>query len=437
MPRFVKALLLIFFSATSLCAQGNQPAQAAQGKSADFDRVAIQALLQRIQELEARDKARETHDKDLEARIVELEAKLSGASGSTSAAPGAAPSATSSPVQAAAEAQSLPAQTGEQRTGIAGIQLHGFGFLGWQGTDLRGTKGSFGLGDLDLLLTSHVGSKTNVLSEILFEPLEGGQFKVDVERFLLQYRHDDYFTIAFGRYHTGIGFYNNYFHHGNYVQTTTDRPFLFLFADDGGILPTASVGVTTQGRIPSGPLGLHYLFEAGSGDNARTRLDGIEIDEKNGNSVNVGLIARPDAFPGLQAGFSFYHDNIHPDGFPKIDQNILAAHFVLQRPSFELLTEALLIQHKPAGTPTTLNIAGFYTQLSRRWREFRPYFRYQYVNAPEVGFLFNDVGRQNGPSFGLRYDVGESVAFKLQYDRTERKKLDSVNRIGAQVTYTF
>ena len=41
-------------------------------------------------------------------------------------------------------------------------------------------------------------------------------------------------------------------------------------------------------------------------------IDGsqVESDEDNGNHVNVGLFARPDAIPGLQFGGSFYHDKI-------------------------------------------------------------------------------------------------------------------------------
>src|SRR5258708_793469 len=174
-----------------------------------------------------------------------------------------------------------------------GLQLRSFGHVGFSATDERGTHGATVLGDLDLLLTSRISTKANVLGEILFEPGDAGTFKVDVERLLLQVHQNDYFSVGLGRFHTGIGFYNSYFHHGNYMQTTTDRPLPFDFADDGGILPTGNVGITVSGRLPSGRLGLGYLAEFGSQDTRRKTFNGTEVDLENGNSTNFGVVARP------------------------------------------------------------------------------------------------------------------------------------------------
>jgi hypothetical protein len=80
---------------------------------------------------------------------------------------------------------------------------------------------------------------------------------------------------------------------------------------------------------------------------------------------------------------------------------------------------------------------GFYTQFSRRFDNARPYFRYQYVNAPSDDPIFPDVGRRNGPSLGLRYDVSEFAAFKAQYDRTQRRSLSSINELILQLAFTF
>ena len=62
-------------------------------------------------------------------------------------------------------------------------------------------------------------------------------------------------------------------------------------------------------------------------------IDGsqVESDEDNGNHVNVGLFARPDAIPGLQFGGSFYHDKITNHDFtpaPRLGQSIVNAHIV-------------------------------------------------------------------------------------------------------------
>jgi len=90
-----------------------------------------------------------------------------------------------------------------------------------------------------------------------------------------------------------------------------------------------------------------------------------------------------------------------------------------------------------AGSGRTFNTSGFYTQVSRKFEKARPFFRYQYVNAAAGEPILGDVGRRNGPSVGLRYDVSEFAAFKAQYDRTGRRGLEPFNGLTLQLAFTF
>ena len=67
----------------------------------------------------------------------------------------------------------------------------------------------------------------------------------------------------------------------------------------------------------------------------------------------------------------------------------------------------------------------------------RPFFRYQYVNAPADDPILNNVGRRNGPSIGFRYDLSDFVNFKLQYDRTTRRRLSTLDELILQLAFTF
>src|SRR5262249_45418696 len=153
------------------------------------------------------------------------------------------------------------------------------------------------------------------------------EFGIELERLLLNYHHSDFFNVGFGRYHTAIGFYNTAYHHSSWMQTTVDRPFLFEFEDGGGVLPIHNVGITINGRIPSGPLGLHYTAEVGNGRAARTQLGQDPVqnvsDENNGKSFNLALLARPEAIRGFEIGASGYHDNLTLLGGPNVDEVIL------------------------------------------------------------------------------------------------------------------
>jgi hypothetical protein len=442
---------------------------------AAIDRQTVQLLLKRVDELES--------------RVRELEAERPQTGGSYLLVPSATPAHpaavaapmsafTSSSMPNTMSASSLASSsTGAQATvpGTAQnpqeneqtqtenvmaermdlsktlLRIRGFGDVNLHGDTQKGDTTTFSLGQLDLFVTSDVSDKFKFLSEIVFE---GGPdniygntrgqenvFSVDVERYLMQYSYNDYLNISAGRGHTAIGFYNTAYHHSTWLQTTEDRPFLFAFEDRGGILPIHIVGVTASGLIPSGSLGLHYVAEVGNGRESRNPLEEEpvqnEISDTNHKAVNFALFARPEAVPGLQTGFSIYRDVLVPANQPRIGETILAAHAVLIRAKYEWLNEAALIRHAPFGTSEVWNTPAFYTQVSRQFGLFRPYFRYQYVNAANNEPVFPDVQLRQGPSLGLRYDASEFVALKFQYDYTVLRQQPNVNGLSLQLGFTF
>lgn len=401
------------------------------------DQQSVKMLLQRIEQLEADQKA-------LKERVAQLE---TGQKPSSTANPAAQPA----PAPATAHLGE-PTETPEpEKMDVSKtlLNIRGFGDFGLYGGNQKGQTTSFSLGELNLFVTSNISDRFKFLSEIVFEANEGespstqvpiNTFKAEPERVLLEYSLNDYFNLAAGRYHTAIGYYNTAYHHSTWLQTTTGRPFLFEFEDDGGILPVHTVGVSASGEIPSGSLGLHYVAEAGNGRASRSPLsEPVQnvVDEGNRKAVNLALFARPDAIPGLQVGFSGYRDVLYPQLSAKIGETIVDGYAVLVRSDFEWLNEGLVIRHALQGAPHVFDTPGFYSQISERFGSYRPYFRYQYVNAPTNEPIFPDVGLRSGPSVGVRYDANESVALKLQYDYTALRRQPGVSTLGLQVGFTF
>jgi hypothetical protein len=325
-----------------------------------------------------------------------------------------------------------------------------FGDVGAQG--YTHVPDTFEFGSLDLFMRAALSRKVSVLGEMLFIASGDNSIDVDVERLFLQYRQSDYFTASIGRYHTWVGYYNTAFNKGEFLETTTDRPFIYAFDDQGGFLPMQEVGVNLTGKIPSGKMGLHYVVEAGNGrawgpdaEPAQNAQDG-----NNSKSINGGLFMRPDAISGLQLGFSIRHDNLTIPGPPEVHETIATAHAVFVDSKYEILNEAIFVRHAEPSGPV-FNTSAFYTQFSREFRSVRPYFRYQYFNAPsdDPVYLYASpnayvplnvttfVGRLNGPSLGIRYDFTEHSALKVQYDRFSLRGLDSENGLTSQVAFTF
>src|SRR5215472_15160827 len=146
------------------------PALRAQSSDgANADKQTIQALLHRVEELEA--------------RVARLEAthQTVSAANSTEQQPPAAPAAPQAPstIDTEADARSAHAAMERMDTSSTLLRIRGFGDVNLRGGDQKGTTTSFALGQLNLFVTSDVSEKFKLLSEIVFEADQQNNFGVD------------------------------------------------------------------------------------------------------------------------------------------------------------------------------------------------------------------------------------------------------------------
>ncbi|MGA2597035.1 MAG: hypothetical protein ABSH09_08580 [Bryobacteraceae bacterium] len=300
---------------------------------------------------------------------------------------------------------------------------------------------AFSAGEFDLFITSKLSDHLSFLSEVVLGPNATNLFGVDIERYVLTYRVNRYFSANAGRFHTSIGYYNTAFHHGTWFSTAEGRPIMYLFEDSGGILPVHMVGVNLDGEVPkTEKLGLHWVFEIGNGlssfPNVAESVQNFYSD-RNYKATNLAVFIRPQAVSGLQIGGSWYHDGLNPAGLPEIKQNIESAYVVYLTPNWEFFTEAVLLSNHFTGTSQSFRSPMAYTQLARAFGIYKPYFRYQYVrdnvNDP-VNLL---KGTYYGPSIGMRIDFATYAAFKLQFNHLFQSSQLAGNGLDAQIAFTF
>ena len=293
---------------------------------------------------------------------------------------------------------------------------------------LQGSKYSFQMADIELFITSRLSDQWSVLADILFTSDFSNEFESETDRLLIQYSANNYFRVGFGKFNSGIGYYPNQFHRAKFYQIATGRPLMFSDEDNGGVLPIHQVGITAQGEIPSGALGLHYIAEISNG--RAFSLASAEIqnfaDRDNFKAVNGGLFVRPDAAPALDAGFTVYHDKVETDTHAKFDEMITAVHATWVTPNFEFLNELAVLKHTAEAGDTTDTTKTFYTQISPRFGVTRPYARYEYQDVPATDPLFGlgDVspaaGVRKAFSAGVHYSLGAFAVIKVQYDRAQQ-----------------
>lgn len=196
-----------------------------------------------------------------------------------------------------------------------------------------------------------------------------------------------------------------------------------------------------SGAIPSGRLGLRYVPEIGNGRKYEPGEEAVQnvSDNNDFKAVNLALTIRPDWLPGWQAGASAYFDRLSQSLAPYVNQTIVSAHVVYLKPEFEWLNEAVLMHD--ASDRGTFDTFGFYTQIARRFGQFRPYARYEYVDESAddpIVLLTGEPGQRQTLSLGVRYDFAEFVALKLQWDRALVGTDDGArNEVKLQLSLTF
>jgi hypothetical protein len=290
---------------------------------------------------------------------------------------------------------------------------------------LQNSKTSFQIADFHLFATAKLSDEWSFLAELLITSDFSNESSAELDRMLVQYNPSKYLKVGFGKFNSAVGYYPNQFHRAKFYQTATGRPLMFSDEDNGGILPVHQVGITVQGEIPSGALGLHYIGEISNGRAFSTRTAEVQnfVDENNGKAVNVGLFVRPDNVPGLEAGFTFYRDTLHPELLGEIPERITAAHVVYLTPNFEFLNEAVILTHELESTEATATSKSFYTQVSPRFGIVRPYVRFEYQDVPlsdpvfGVGDVAITYGVRKAVSGGLHFDVHHFAVIKVQFDR--------------------
>lgn len=429
MNRPLLALLLL----TVPAALGQQP-----GSVSNDDHQLIQQLLRRVQDLE-----------------TEVQRLKSGATPAPIAAATAAvlpqvvpPAVPMSEQPAERRPAPMPAESMGGMHNIPlpvteGLQFRGFSDLGFNVNNQKGSHSTFSEGAFNLFMTSKVTEKFSVLAELLFEFDPSNGVHTDIERALVNYSVNDYLNLSAGRFHTSIGYYNTAYHHASWLLTTVNRPFLFAFEDQGGILPTHNVGVAATGLIPSGPLGLHWVAELGNGRTSHAVsaavAEPVQVaqDENSRKSYNFAAFARPVSVPGFQTGFSVYGDRFYPTAGPKVGETIWDAYVTYHPSGMEFTNEAVVMRHTIEGSTKVFHNAGFYSILSKNLGRYRPYFSYEYLNIARNEPIWGNVGLRHGPSTGLRYELNESVAFKLEYFRLMRRGIPDVSGLRTQVSFTF
>ncbi len=215
---------------------------------------------------------------------------------------------------------------------------------------------AFSLGAQDFLIRGDLGAHIVATTEFAVEFGDTNQAGVDLERLHVRWENAHYFVQA-GRSHTEIGYFNNAYHHGHWLQPTIERPSWVRFEDEGGLLPIHTVGVSAGATTALGPGSLRGVVSVSNGrgyvqDDIRN-----EYDYSARKAFHAALEAVGVGLRDLRLGLSGFYDRIPaapaalrpalPD--TAIDEWILGAHVAYPSAPLLVIVEGYLIDHHAAG----------------------------------------------------------------------------------------
>jgi hypothetical protein len=384
---------------------------------------------------------------DLQSKLAQQEKRLSSPDGSPGSSVPEAPLSAAEASTAASQTDATAAPPEPVSHGLQTIVFHGVGDLNFGRPvfsvlppgGLPTSTNSFGLGDLDLYTSAALSERLSFFAEVLVTSDFTNQFSAELDRMMLAYKFNEYLKLTAGKFNTALGYYSNAFNRARYFQTTTGRPLMFTDEDDGGILPVHSIGVSATGLIPSGKLGLHWVAEVSNGRSFQPGAEPIQnfVDMSNGKAVNFGAFIRPEWLDGVEVGSDMYREEVYLSGLPKIAQTINSFYAVYVTPRVEFMNEAAIVRDSLFGTGRTPRSLTGYSQLSRKWGSWRPYVRYDYQSTAAADPLFGYLGRLDGPSVGIRYQIAQFAGLKLQYGRLWSSTTPAAGDVQVQIAFAF
>ncbi|MEI9922152.1 MAG: hypothetical protein WDO14_25640 [Bacteroidota bacterium] len=298
--------------------------------------------------------------------------------------------------------------------------------------DTSYSKTNFNTGTYALFVTSQLSDRISVLSEVSFSST-GNKSSFELQRLLVRYNFQDYFSVRAGKMFTPIGYWNNQFTLGLILQPTIQRPQALRTVNDGGVLQYKDNGIQLEGEnITSARLSYKVLIGNGIGY--------YGSNDKGDHHVGVtGQIAAEPA-EGLKIIASGMFDRVQK-GKPNPNGTISA---LPDDGNLHLLVGSIAYmnpERKPEFIAEFLHQTTVFDNIGKRssysgylyggykiTNKITPYFLYNYTQAgasntqadPYFAPLPVNI---NSITIGGRYKFNSNFVVKLEYENNLTKTI--------------
>jgi hypothetical protein len=313
-----------------------------------------------------------------------------------------------------------------------------FGEIDWRETDGDGDDG-FILGKAVAQLNASIDQRLFAFTEMTATSVKNDGSEFEVERLFVRYEFSDTYKLSAGRYHTPLGYWNDAFHHGSWLQTTVARPNGMKFGSF--VVPIHFVGALLEGKI--GQSGFGYRLGYGNGRNEEINDTDNTGDDNDEPAYFATVNYRPlDAYR-LDTGASVYVDTGTPEEGPEADEVLVNGYVALTGEQPEVIVEYTYGDHQRTDTPgPDGSTSGIYGQVAYRLngkaQNFKPYLRAEHLDAEDDDPLLGDLGLDyDGVTVGVRWDFSPFAALKAEVRNEEFDDDNDETSIWLQLAFVF
>jgi len=328
------------------------------------------------------------------------------------------------------------------------------------------TNGTVELGELDFFARANLSDRVDFLTEFNFSADPNtNEGSVDIERLQIGYLVNDALKIQAGRFHNVLSYWNMTYHHGRQLYTTVDRPDFVKFEDDGGLIPTHTVGLSIGGHLDTRMGGFEYDIMGGNGPRVQnvdctTTCGGGSLspnstgDDSKNKAGTFMLRWMPGAIRGLGIGISgniqqlrFYGADgvtpvtiISPDGTLTnvVLQQIYGVNLVYMAHNIEFITEGYQFRDYNYHGQSYLDYT-WYAQIGLKIKNrFIPYARFERTTVLADDPYFVALGTQDISKSiaGLRFNLIPSSSIKAEVQSISTPS-NKYNEVAVQWAFAF
>lgn len=286
-------------------------------------------------------------------------------------------------------------------------------------------------GAATFFVNAQMGDHFRVLSETVVTT----ESSASQERLWGAWTFSDELYTKFGTEHANVSRWNQLNHHGAWLETTIQRPYIARFEGDDGILPMHRTGLELGGTMATGGGRVEYYgtVSNGRGPVPSDKQRGLDTDDEF--DYDLGFAYLPEALPDLRFGAVVQANEIPDDPASSdplrassIEETVASVHVQYQMGPVELFGEFGWIWHDIRADGSDTDHTTGYLQLAWQRGDWTPYARIDFRDMDEGDPFFapqdRDLDRWT-QILGARYELTTNAALKLEVSYGEQEFRDS------------